>query len=380
MEALTNSKIGSTDYSLNNDATLKKLQSAASKPAIEVTRNNGSTTIHLSTGAYVTMVNPLVKVWQDIKGDHIQRDLVDGMDITVNNIEIKKDNSGTIEHYKVKLAVDGRKVTVTCFDTTLTVLVQAGKTVLEPYCSRALFPHLEKEVRNTSRRIKEINHMVLSYNAVKPTTRMQKKHLRGASALASSPRLRTLSSPGTPLEVQFAALQSPAGRRAVALSGGGLQLLEDVSLLDVTSEPSIVMITLQEESDSPVRSSTPSPSSCPGPVPPLCYQEIVTTKSQVLPDLGCMQGLNVSMETPPSPTPSLSLLSRFLLTSSCISSIILLLSFHSFSTLSTSLSLLSLLIISSLSSSLCSLSVSILSTGSLSTLLSSASLSLGFIV
>ena len=86
MEALTSSKIGSTDYSLNNDATLKKLQSAAAKPAIEVTRNNGSTTIHLSTGAYVTVVNPLVKVWQDIKGDHIQRDLVDGMDITMNNI------------------------------------------------------------------------------------------------------------------------------------------------------------------------------------------------------------------------------------------------------------------------------------------------------
>ena len=171
MEALTNSKIGSTDYSLNNDATLKKLQSAAAKPAIEVTRNNGSTTIHLSTGAYVTVVNPLVKVWQDIKGDHIQRDLVDGMDITVNNIEIKKDNSGTIEHYKVKLVVDGRKVTVTCFDTTLTVLIQAGKTVLEPYCSRVLFPYLEHEIKINRMKIKEYNHMVLSYDSAKPSTR-----------------------------------------------------------------------------------------------------------------------------------------------------------------------------------------------------------------
>ena len=302
MEVLTNSKIGSSDYSLNNDATLKKLQSAASKPAIEVTRNNGSTTIHFSTGAYVNVIGPLVKTWQRIEGNYIDSDLVDGMDISVDNIKIKKDDIGTIEHYKVKLAVGGQKVMVTCFDTTLTVLVQAGKTVLEPYCSRVLFPYLEHEIKINRMNIKEYNHMVQSYDSAKPNTRrQQQKYMRGASTLASSPRVRTLSSPGTPLELQVAALQSPAGR--LGPDPLSLQLLEDLSL---PAEASVEIVTLQEEDTREVRSSTPSPAS---PGPPACHEEIVTTRSHVIPDLGWMQDLNTTIEPPLSPAPSLSLLS-----------------------------------------------------------------------
>ena len=91
MEALKNSKIGSNIYLLNKEASLKKLQIAAAKPAIEVTRNGGSTTIHLSTGAYVTVVGPLVKQWRAIEGDYINSDLVDDMNISVDHIKIKKD-------------------------------------------------------------------------------------------------------------------------------------------------------------------------------------------------------------------------------------------------------------------------------------------------
>ena len=112
MEALTSSDYGRATYILNEAATLKKLQLAASKPAIEVTRNVGSTTIHFSTGSYVTSVRPLVNAWIDIEGDHIDARLVDNMDIYVDNIKTKRDNAGTIEHYKVKLKVDGQKVTV----------------------------------------------------------------------------------------------------------------------------------------------------------------------------------------------------------------------------------------------------------------------------
>ena len=297
MEALTNSKDGSK-YLLNKVSTLKKLQIAASKPAIEVTRNGGSTTVHLSTGAYVTVVIPLVNMWKEIEGDDIDSDMVDGMDISVDSIKVKKDDAGTIEHYLVKLTVDGHKVTVTCFDTTLTVLVQASKSVLEPYCSRALFPHLEREIKNNKMKIKEYNHLVLAYDSAKPNTRRQhQKHLRGASALASSPRLRTLSSPGTPLEVQVAALHSPA-RREVAPPSLGLQLLEDVSLLE--DESSVEIVTLQEE-EVVVRSSTPAPADG--------GEVIVTTKSQILPELGWMANLDDTIDTPPSPAPSPPLLS-----------------------------------------------------------------------
>ena len=221
------------------------------------------------------MVNPLVMAWQGIEGNRIDDYLVDNMNIIVDNITTKRDDAGTIEYYRVKLAVEGQKVTVTCFDTTLTVLVQAAASMLEPYCSRVLFPYLNKEIRTNRMRIKEYNHLVLSFDSAKPNTRRQhQKHLRGATALASSPRVRTLSSPGTPLEQQVAALQSPAGRQEVAPLSLGIQLLEDVSLLG--SEASIEMVTLEEEEDSPARSSTPAPTSRPGPAG---YHEIITTRS-----------------------------------------------------------------------------------------------------
>ena len=139
MEALTYCKARNSNYILNVKATLDKLQAAANKQAIEVTRNIGSTTVHLSTGAYVSVVVPLVLAWKDIEGHHIDDKLVDGMDIIVDTFTTKKDKAGTIEHYRIKLAVDGQKVTVTCFDTTLTVMVQAA-SMLEPYCSRVPSP------------------------------------------------------------------------------------------------------------------------------------------------------------------------------------------------------------------------------------------------
>ena len=144
--------------------------------------------------------------------------------------------------------------------------------------------------------------MVLAYDSVKPSTRMQRqKHLQGASALASSPRLRSLSSPGTPLEVQVAALQSPAGRRETPPLSLGIQLLEDVSLL--ASETSVDIVTLEEEVHSPARSSTPSPTPHHRPAPLVVLQDIVTSRSQVLPELQWMHDLNATIEVPASPAP-----------------------------------------------------------------------------
>ena len=94
MEALTYTKAGSSNYILNEKATLEKLQGAAVKQAIEVTRNIGSTVIHFSTGAYVSVVIPLVMTWKDIEGHHIDDKLVDGMDIIVDTFTTKKDQIG----------------------------------------------------------------------------------------------------------------------------------------------------------------------------------------------------------------------------------------------------------------------------------------------
>ena len=78
-------------------------------------------------------------------------------------------------------------------------------------------------------------------------------------------------------------------------------MLEDVSLLAI--DCSLEEVTLGEEVDSPVRSSTPAP-----PVQSGTFQEISTSRSRVLPELRWMQDLNMTLETPPSPAPALPLL------------------------------------------------------------------------
>ena len=66
-------------------AVLEKLQAATIKQALEVTRNIGSTLIHFSTGAYVSVVIPLVMTWKEIDDMLVDGKLVDGMDIIVDH-------------------------------------------------------------------------------------------------------------------------------------------------------------------------------------------------------------------------------------------------------------------------------------------------------
>ena len=92
---------------------------------MEIINNpNGSKTILFSTGAYIKVVSPLVKEWKQVEGDFITKEMVDNMEIKVVNVEHSTDSNGTIVHYIVKLCVDGIDVTVTCFDTKLTMTVQ----------------------------------------------------------------------------------------------------------------------------------------------------------------------------------------------------------------------------------------------------------------
>ena len=201
---------GKAKYFLNDDATVKKLKRAAAKQPIEVKHNSGSKTITFSTGSYVSVVLALVRAWQNNEGHWIAEEQVDNMKIFVTNVEAETDLADTIVHYLVKLVVDGKEVTVTCFDTTLTMLVRAG-SMLETYFNRVLFPYLEDEIKVHARRINEINAQVLAHDARKTTTRRQhNEFMKRASILElpsspSSSRLRTLSSPSTPVSRVLAA-------------------------------------------------------------------------------------------------------------------------------------------------------------------------------
>ena len=178
---------GRSSYFLNDEATADKLKKAATNFDLEVTHNSGSKTLNFSTGSYISTVLPLVKAWQDIEGGDIDLDQVDGMEVTVVKVKTVVDLGDTIEKYLVKLRVEGKLVTITMFDTTLSVLVQAG-TMLEPYCARVLIPYLEKEVKRNVEMIQEINEKVLAIVVPKGTTRKQhREFMKEASMLELPP-------------------------------------------------------------------------------------------------------------------------------------------------------------------------------------------------
>ena len=156
-----------------------------------MTDNSGSKTIEFSTGSYVCAVLPLVRMWQEMKGHSIRPEDVDGMDISVVQIDIDKDLAGTILHYMVELKVQGRKVKVTCYDTTLSMFVQSGK-MLDEYCSRVLLPYLNSEIKALGRVIEEKNSQVRDYGEPRKTRQTHKEILKGAASLEppSTPRVR----------------------------------------------------------------------------------------------------------------------------------------------------------------------------------------------
>ena len=94
-------------------------------------------------------------------------------------------------------------MTVTCYDTTLTMLVQAGP-MLEPYCSRVLIPYLEREVKSKERHIMETNAQAAAQDEPKATTRNQHKLILQEASI--------LEPPSTPRSVRLFPHASPAAR------------------------------------------------------------------------------------------------------------------------------------------------------------------------
>ena len=193
---------GRRKYFLNNEATAKKLKQAATNPDIMVETKGKSISIDFSTGSYVATVLPLVKAWQEIEGDTIDKDLVDGMSIKVKMVETKQDLGAQIVGYLVKLDVEGTEVTIHLYDTTLSLLVQASLSVLQPYCSRALVPYLEKQITLCIKKIKQINdkakNIIVPRKPSKAAKYQKLELLRGSPSHEMSATPRTLSSPATP--------------------------------------------------------------------------------------------------------------------------------------------------------------------------------------
>ena len=194
-----------------------KLKQAASNPDIEVVPKSRSISVNFSTGSYVATVLPLVKAWQDIEGEMIDEDQVDGMMIKVIKVEMKQDLGARIVGYLVKMDVEGHEATIHLYDTTLSILVQASLSILEPYCSRALVPYLEKQIILCRRNIMEINekakHMTVPR---RPSTSTKSKK---CELLRGPPILELPSPPRTPELRPLSSLDPPAGGPALPWAG-----------------------------------------------------------------------------------------------------------------------------------------------------------------
>ena len=199
---------GKANYFLNNETTVKKLKAAADKDNLKVTDNNGSKTIEFSTGSYFSVILPLIQMWQEMKGHSIRPEDVDGMAISVMQMEIERDLAGTILHYLVELKVQGRKVKVTCYDTTLSMLVQSGK-MLDEYFTRVLFPYLNAEIIALGRIIDEKNCQVRDYGEPRKTRQTHKEILKGAASLEPPSTPRVLKTPSTSRKPRLLSYSSP---------------------------------------------------------------------------------------------------------------------------------------------------------------------------
>ena len=192
---------GRSKYFLNDSATIKKLKNAANNTKhLDVVHKQGSIKMNMSTGAYIITALPLLKFWETCIGRRIIPSDVDDMDVGIDKIFQTEDAKGTIEKYQVTMVVEGQSLTVTLFDTTLSLRVQAG-SILEEYVSRVLQPYLETEIAKHLKLIDETNAKVKAYDEQKPTIRQKKMELAGrAQNFQEHPtpaRLRTLSSPST---------------------------------------------------------------------------------------------------------------------------------------------------------------------------------------
>ena len=144
-------------YYLNDDATLAKLKSHAPRAPLERTpTNDKSHTFQFSTGAFVSVMVPLVNFWKSAQGRTIDPQETDNLDTSILIVKPQKDAGGKITGHITKLSVGGEDVTITTFDTQAKIRVQGGPMQVE-YTTRALIPYLKVNIEEQTSKIKEIN-------------------------------------------------------------------------------------------------------------------------------------------------------------------------------------------------------------------------------
>ena len=151
-------------YSLNDDSTLEKLKKNATLRDVVVDNNktDNSVSIQLNTGAYLTVLVPLVGFYLKNKGKEIDSKNTKGHKVMIKDAERQSDARGVIVSTLVDLEVDGQHVKMTAYDTTGLVRVQGKAAQL--FAGQLLGPHLEKNASLAAKDIKLTNEKILTYN------------------------------------------------------------------------------------------------------------------------------------------------------------------------------------------------------------------------
>ena len=150
-------------YYLNDKKTLEKLKGHATKtpPMVFETKGDNSLSFQFSTGAYMESVSPLLSYWKDAEGkDYFNLEDTDGLEVKVTKVEATVENGGKTVQTIVRLDVHGEKVTITCYDTKVSMRVQGGpggSPQMDQFVKRALLPYLNAEIKKHETGIHEIN-------------------------------------------------------------------------------------------------------------------------------------------------------------------------------------------------------------------------------
>ena len=145
-------------YVLNDESTLEKLKRNALTPDLHVNRDNrdGSVSIELNTGAYLSAMVPLVQFYKKNKGLEVDGRQTKGLKLFIQDTAEQKDAKGTIVTNLIDLLVDGKHVKVTAYDTTGRVRVQGSGQQL--YAEQLLIPRLEDDMTILTRQINKTNN------------------------------------------------------------------------------------------------------------------------------------------------------------------------------------------------------------------------------
>ena len=204
---------GGFNYYPNNDETVKKLKTNAMNDTIR---------IQLSTGAYMLVVAPLISFWKKHVGKMIN---LDGLDVVITDVKRGHDANDTTTQWIVRLMVEGEQVTITCYDTQVKLMIQGAGMHVE-YTNKALIPHLNNKIKDSSRAIAQLNNDIFNYDpnpkigaaentcennlAAKTKVKTMQKRTRATSKrmlAESDPLSLTMHSPTSPLPALTSPLQ-----------------------------------------------------------------------------------------------------------------------------------------------------------------------------